>query len=416
MNLPATVFWLCAGLVAYTFAVYPLLLALLARFRGRPVRRSESFTTTVSFVVAAHNEQGRIEARLRELASLLDASGLEGEVILVSDGSTDGTAEIARRFGPPVRVIEIGANVGKAAALSRGCAEARGEILAFADVRQRWMPEALRRLVANFADPAVGAVSGDLVIEAEPGITAGVGLYWRYEKAIRRLESRVHSVAGVTGAICAVRRTLFHPIPPGTILDDVYWPMRVVMRGFRVVHDESALAYDHLPARAQDEFRRKVRTLCGNYQLAARLPSLLLPWRNPICWQFDSHKLLRLVVPWALPALLVAPALLTGPVYRLAFGAQWVFYLAALAGSWRPIGRRFRLAATATSFVVLNAAAAMALWVWIRGHASRSWSKVTYETPSPPQPLVDDLDAFPDNHLPAPGSESAASSSRVGRT
>ena len=183
---------------------------------------------------------------------------------------------------------------------------------------------------------------------------------------------------------CAVRRELFHPIPPGTILDDVYWPMWVVMRGFRVVHDESALAYDRLPARAQDEFRRKVRTLCGNYQLVARLPSLLLPWRNPICWQFVSHKLLRLLLPWALLTLLVTSALLNEPVYRLAFGAQCLCYLLALAGSWNPIGRRSRLAAAAASFVVLNAAAAMALWVWVRGRASRSWSKVTYEAPPPP--------------------------------
>ena len=379
MSLSVIVFWLCAGLVAYTFLIYPALLMLRARVRVRPVRRSESFTATVSFVVAARDEQDRIEARLRELASLLAASGPGGEILLVSDGSTDDTAAIARRVGPPVRVIELSANVGKAAALNRGCAEASGDILAFADVRQRWAPDALRRLVANFADPVIGAVSGDLIIEAEPGVTAGVGLYWRYEKAIRRLESRVHSMAGVTGAVCAVRRELFRPIPPGTILDDVYWPMRVVMRGFRVVHDESALAFDRLPPRAQDEFRRKVRTLCGNYQLVARLPSLLLPWRNPICWQFVSHKLLRLVVPWCLLALLVTSALLKGPFYRLALGAQCLFYLAALAGCWKPIGRRSRLAAAVASFVVLNTAAAAALWVWMRGRASRSWSKVTYE-------------------------------------
>ena len=203
---------------------------------------------------------------------------------------------------------------------------------------------------------------------------------------MRRLESRIHSTAGVTGAICAVRRALFCPIPPGTILDDVYWPLRVVMQGFRVIHDESAVAYDHLPAQAQDEFRRKVRTLSGNYQLMARLPAALWPGRNPIWWQFLSHKILRLTVPWALVALLVSAGLLAQPIYRAACALQLVFYLIALAGLWPPIGGRSRVAAAAASFVVLNAAAAMAFWVWILGRASRSWSKVIYEAPRPVSP------------------------------
>lgn len=379
-------FWFSAALLFYTFVLYPLLLMLLVQRWEWPVLRSESFVPTVSLVVAAHNEQDRIEARLQDLTAQLATAGLKGDVILVSDGSTDGTAEVARRFGAPVRLIELATNVGKAEALNRGHAVAEGEILAFADVRQRWAPDALQHLVANFADPTIGAVSGDLVIEAEPGVTAGVGLYWRYEKAIRRLESRVHSMAGVSGSICAVRRRLFQPIPPGTILDDVYWPSRVVMQGFRVVHDESALAYDRLPTRAHDEFRRKVRTLCGNYQLMARLPSLLLPWRNPICWQFLSHKVLRLLTPWSLLVLLVTSAILPGPVYRLVFGVQCLFYLLALAGAWKPIGQRSQAATAAASFVVLNAAAAMAFCVWVLGRASRTWNKVVYEPPPPSLP------------------------------
>src|SRR5205085_1989176 len=149
------------------------------------------------------------------------------------------------------------------------------------------------------------AVSGDLVVIAGPGAVAGVELYWKLEKWLRRQESRVGAQVGVTGAICAVRRELFTPVPPGTILDDVYWPLGVVMRGYRVVHDSRALAYDRLPERVRDEFRRKVRTLAGNFQLAARLPAALLPWRNPIWGQFLSHKLARLVVPWALPVVLL---------------------------------------------------------------------------------------------------------------
>ena len=163
---------------------------LFAQQRRWQTRRSASFVPTVSLIVAAHDEQERIEVRLEDLTAQLAGAGLEGEVILVSDGSTDDTAAITRHFGVPVRLIELATNVGKAEALNQGCAAASGQILAFADVRQRWAPDALERLVANFADPTIGAVSGDLVIEAEPGIVAGVGLYWRYEKAVRRLESR----------------------------------------------------------------------------------------------------------------------------------------------------------------------------------------------------------------------------------
>ena len=140
MNTYCVIFWSSAVLVVYTCAVYPLLLALLARFRGRPVRRGGSFAAPVSIVVAAHNEEDRIEPRLRELSAQLAASDLDGEVILVSDGSTDRTAAIAAALGAPVRLVELETNVGKAAALNQGCTVAQGQILVFADVRQRWAP------------------------------------------------------------------------------------------------------------------------------------------------------------------------------------------------------------------------------------------------------------------------------------
>src|SRR5262249_38596966 len=196
--------------------------------------------------------------------------------------------------------MNLADNVGKASALSRGCAAARHEIILFADARQTWAPDSLKLLLQNFTDPDVGAVSGNLVVETSPGVMAGVGLYWRYEKWLRRQESSVHSTIGVTGAISAVRRSLFPPIPPRTLLDEVYSPLAVFIRGYRVVHGGGAIAYDRLPDRPGDEFRRKVRTLAGNYQLLMRLPTALMPWRNPIWLQFVSHKLCRLLVPWSL--------------------------------------------------------------------------------------------------------------------
>ena len=374
-------FWLCAALVAYTYVLYPALLIFATKVMPRPVNRG-SFKGSLAIIVSAHNEQFRIASRRDELLSLLRNTGLPGELIIVSDGSTDQTASIARgNSGEPLRVIDLKENVGKAQALNQAAASATADILIFADVRQRWAADAINKMLENFADPAIGGVSGDLQLESPDGGNAGVGVYWRYEKAIRKLESRLHSCVGATGAICAVRRELFRPIPPRTILDDVYWPVQVVLQGRRVIHDDRALAFDCLPEKSRDEFRRKVRTLSGNFQLVMRLPRLLFPWSNPIWFQFLSHKLLRLAVPWSLLLMLILSALLPAPLYRIFFFAQLAGYLFALIGANRNIASRLRLASAASSFVVLNTAAWVAFWVWITGRSAGSWNKTLYTQP-----------------------------------
>lgn len=382
-------FWLSAAVIGYVYILYPLLLAVLARLRRSGLRSSNPCPRSVSVIVAAHNEEAAIGKRLDELTALIRESGVDGEVIVVSDGSTDTTALVARRHTQgPVHVLELPTRGGKAAALSAGAAIATHEILVLSDTRQSWAPGALKLLLENFRDPAVGAVSGDLVVERAPGVLAGVGLYWRYEKWLRKLESQVFSTVGVTGAISAVRRELFPPIPSGTILDDVYWPLRVAMQGFRVVHDARACAYDRLPERAWDEFLRKIRTLSGNYQLLTRLPTALLPWRNPVWFQFVSHKLLRLVVPWALLLMLGTASLLPGPWYRLAFGAQVTFHTLGVLGLWHVSKTRLRLASAAGSFLILNAAAWLAFWVWVSGRSGTSWRKISYRTAPANAPVV----------------------------
>ena len=386
-------FWSCAACVLYTYVLYPLVLAVLARVRPRPIRLDGLPIGSVSVVLAAHNEESRIRARIREFVKLVAARPAGGEVIVVSDGSTDRTIAEAQAAASeagsatggriPVRVLVQEHRLGKAMALNQAHAAARHPLLVFADARQTWAPDAIERITENFADPTVGAVSGDLVVESTPGVIAGFGLYWRFEKWLRRTESRFDSLVSVTGSICAVRRELFRPIPEGTILDDVYWPLQVAMGGHRVIHDERAHAYDRLPVRARDEFRRKVRTLCGNFQLLTRLPSALLPWRNPIRWQFFSHRLLRLLVPWALIGLAASVVVLEGPVYRIAFWVQTVFYLLAVAGMSKAIATRSSVASAAAALLILNTAAWIAFWVWISGRAYRSWGKFAYGTAPP---------------------------------
>ena len=397
MTMLEIVFWLSAACVVYTYIGYPLLLALMARLRPQGTTRvGQPPDMPVSVVLAAHNEESRIGARIRELVEHVAAHPAAGEVIVVSDGSTDRTVEMAWDAAAEaetvaggrvsVRVLVREPNLGKAMALNEAYAVACHPLLIFADARQTWADDAIERLVAAFADPAVGAVSGDLVLESAPGVMAGVGLYWRFEKWLRRTESRFDSMVSVSGCISAVRRELFPALPAGTILDDVYWPLAVAMGGHRVVHEEPAKAFDRSPEKTRDEFRRKVRTLAGNFQLMTRLPAALLPWRNRLWWQFVSHRALRLVVPWALLAVLIVAATLPGSLYRIAFWSQAGFYLVGLAGCWPVVAVRSRLASGIASFLVLNAAAWVGFWVWSCGRSAHCWARVAYQVPVPVPP------------------------------
>jgi cellulose synthase/poly-beta-1,6-N-acetylglucosamine synthase-like glycosyltransferase len=380
MDIVELAFWVALACVVYTYAGYPLLVTLWARLGGRPTRRAGRVSHTVSIIVAAYNEEETLADRLDELTALIKSAELDGEIIVVSDGSTDLTAQVAEQHGGGlVRVYTLSKRVGKAAALSFGAQRATGEILVFADTRQKWKADALERLLENFADESVGAVSGDLVVHGVTDFTKGLGLYWSYEKLLRRMESQVHSTVGVTGAISAVRHELFAEIPCNILLDDVYWPLQVIMQGKRVIHDKDAIAFDQLPERPWDEFRRKVRTLSGNFQLLRRLPKALVPGINPVWFQFVSHKVFRLAVPWALLVMLATSAFLPGAFYQLAFWGQIAFYGLCLLGLVRVRGKRLPMLASLSSFVVLNAAAWLAFWVYLSGHANRSWGKVAYQ-------------------------------------
>jgi len=195
----------------------------------------------------------------------------------------------------------------------------------------------------------------------------GMGLYWRMEKTIRELESASGSVVGATGALYAVRRELLEAVPEGTILDDVYIPMQVVRKGKRVLFDARARAWDSPDLGADREFSRKVRTLSGNYQLVQLAP-WLLSRGNPIRFEFVSHKLLRLAVPFALAAVLVASIFLSGPIYRSALALQILFYgLSLLAGLRLSRGPLARMSDAALTFVLLNGAAAVAFVNFVTG-------------------------------------------------
>lgn len=371
-------FWLSLACVGYTYVGYPLILVLAARWRCRPVRHADVPAPTVSILIAAYNEEINIGRRVREFLRALDDWPSAGEILIVSDGSTDRTADLVRQHSDPrLRLIALTENRGKAHALSLAADHARHEVLVLADARQRWDAASLERLVQPLSDPEVGAVSGELVMESAAGVLEGVGLYWRLEKRMRVWESQWHSTVGVTGCIAAVRRTLFRPIPTGTVLDDVYWPLRVVMEGRRVVFSRDARAYDRSTAEVSGEFRRKVRTLSGNLQLITLLPGAFLPWRNPVWFQLVSHKLARLLAPWALIGLLATSIALDDWPSRTLLALQAAAYSLALIGLISG-STRLRIPTTAAAFLVLNAAATVALWVWLTGRVTTVWRKQRY--------------------------------------
>lgn len=372
-----TVFWASIAFVLYVYAGYPALLAvssrMTARARGRSAmpgrqgddagRRLTPVLPGVSIVIAVRNEARRLPGRIDNLLAS-DYPQERLQIIVASDGSTDDPVAALAPYGQRVTLLQLPPS-GKAAALNAAVMHATNPILVFADARQRFAPDAIRKLVAAFTDPRIGAVSGELVLDCEDAnskardestIGDGVGAYWKYEKWLRHREALIDSTVGVTGAIYGMRRWLWQPLPADAILDDVLGPMRLVQRGYRVIFEPSARAFDRASGDAPSEMRRKVRTLAGNFQLLRFEPRFIVPGRNPIWVQFVSHKIGRLFVPYALIALLVSSALLVtrSPLYTAAFVAQLTFYGLALYGA--VLDRRARLTPASAAEVVREAA------------------------------------------------------------
>lgn len=357
----AAVFWTSGFLLFFAFAGYPALIAFLAAVRPRPPARSASFRPRVSILLAARDEAHRLVARARNLLRS-DYPPESLEVIIVSDGSSDRPADALAQLDPEerarVRLIERPVPEGKPACLNAAAASASGEVFVFADARQEFACDAIARLVDVLADPAFVAASGSLSIGTAVSATGrGVDAYWRLEKFLRAREALFDSCIGCTGAIYAMRRDAWHPLPHDTVLDDVVAPMLAAEGGGRVWFEPAARAFDPQPLEPARERNRKARTLAGNYQMLFRYPRWILPWKCRLWWMVLSHKILRLFGPFLLLALLVSNAALVWEMpYKVFFAAQMAFYTAAAAGARIPAG-----------FAFLNLTALSGLWLWLRG-------------------------------------------------
>lgn len=365
-------FWAAATFISYTYFGYLGWLWLRVHLHSKPVLRAP-IEPHISIVMVVRNEENVLNKKLQNLLEL-DYPRELCQIVVASDGSTDRTDEILRDYADDsrVQIVIRQPQAGKAERLNDALALTSGEVIVFTDARQKIEPGAVRSLLESFADPEVGCVSGELMLgDPDTGeIACGMGLYWRIEKQIRELEAAIGSVVGATGALYAVRRDLIAPVPPGTLLDDVYVPLEIARQGKRVMFEPRARAWDVADQGIKREFWRKVRTLSGNYQLLQLSPWLLTS-RNPLRFEFISHKLMRLFAPIALIAALISCALLPGAFYRVALVLQVVFYaLAVLATAGFRLGPLTRVSDAAQTFVLLNAAALVALANFVRGRKS----------------------------------------------
>jgi len=376
-------FWASIGLVAYVFVGYPAALAVWSALRPRRWRQ-EACEPTISIVISAYNEAGSILEKIRDLLSL-DYPGDRVEILVGSDGSNDGTAEkLLTVSDERVRVFIFPQRQGKPSVLNTLVPKTVGEIVVLSDVRQKFQPGVLRAFARSFADPEVGAVSGEVILTTEGGtvVSEGSGFYWRYETFIRSRECMIDSTIGTTGPIYAIRKTLYESIPADTIVDDILIPQRIARRGYRVIIEPEARAFDSAYSTAGQEFTRKVRTLAGNFQLFARERWLFNPFRNRLWWQTMSHKALRLLVAPLQIVLVVSNLLLlnTLPLYKITMLGQMLFYAGAIVGCVLPRNWKKPFVITFPFFFcLLSAATVLAFVRSITGRQPVTWQKATLE-------------------------------------
>lgn len=391
MSRPAAaIFWGSLGVLAYTYMGFPLLTALRARLAPRRVVRDEAHRPRVSLIVAAHNEAGVIGEKLANCARL-DYPAHLVEVVVASDGSDDGTAELAAAHGGPrVRVLALPRG-GKNRTLNAAVAASQGEILVFSDADSALEPAALRHLVAPFADPEVGGVAGDYRYR-RGGRVGGERAYWSFDRALKGWQSAAGSVTSATGQLYAIRCGLFRPLPDG-VTDDFFVSVQVPLAGRRLVFEPGAVASGPQAASAGAEFRRKVRVATAGLRGVWAARAGLDPRTHGLfALQLGSHKLLRRLAVLPLLALSVCAPLLWGRglVYRLAAAGLWALHGLGLLGFLlrRTALGRLPLLSLPFFFELVNGAVLIALLGLLRGERHDTWTPERSDE-APAGPLFD---------------------------
>lgn len=383
----AIVFWACIGLVGYAYAGYPLIVWACSRWFGRhaePPAEDED-VPFVTLLIAAHNEAEVIEDTLRA-ALALDYPVGRLEIVIASDGSTDATAAIVRRYEKQgVRLLHFPWRRGKASVLNDAFARLTSDLVVLSDANTQIDSRAVRQMVRWFRDSRIGVVCGKLVLTDPVGGKNVDGVYWKYETFLKRCEGKLGALAGTNGGLYMIRRELFEPLPAGTLIDDFLVPLRARIRtGCAVVYDTTAVAREETPPDIRDEFRRRCRIGAGGFQSLVPLAPLMNPKAGWVSFSFLSHKVLRWFGPFFLIGALLGNALLVGkPFYAWMLAAQGAFYLLAALGAWLPARPRpLKVVRLATMFVSMNAALFVGFCRWLRNGQAAAWQR-TVRMPRP---------------------------------
>jgi cellulose synthase/poly-beta-1,6-N-acetylglucosamine synthase-like glycosyltransferase len=373
------VFWLAAFLLFYVYAGYPLLLALIGLFVRRP-QTEAGYTPRISVLIAAYNEEEAIERKIQQTLAL-EYPHEKLEVLVLSDCSTDRTEEIVKAFPDSrVRLVRMPDRRGKTFAQNVGVKEATGEVIIFSDATAIYHVKALLYLACNYQDASVGAVSGRYQY-FDPGEQSPTGLgsvaFWNYENLIKKLQSSISTITGCCGCIYSVRKEVYTELP-ADIISDLVQPLQAIRKGYRVVFEDRALAYEETTQSTSEEFSMRVRVVTRAMRGLLSVSDLLKPWK--FAWpafQLWSHKIMRWMVPLFLIAILAANlALIDFRFYRFTLAVQLFFYAAALLNMLLPLHRQWKPLGIPLFFCTLNAAALVSMLEICRGRKYVTWQTV----------------------------------------
>lgn len=379
-------FWAALALVLYTYVGYALVVGIWARLvRRRALPAASSFEPPVTLVVPAYNEADILADKVRNCQAL-DYPTDKLRLLFITDGSNDHSGQVLAAF-PEVQHLHQPARAGKSMAENRAIRYVTTPYVIFTDCNTQLNPEAVRNLVRHYADPAVGAVSGEKRVLRDGSTSgAGEGLYWQYESFLKRCDSDIHSLMGAAGELVSFRTSLFRPLEADTILDDFVQSMRIVADGHRVVYEPQAYAMEPPSFSLKEEMKRKVRICAGGWQAMARLLPLLNPLKRPVVtFLYVSHRVLR----WSLTPLLLALllplnlqlALAVGGIYSVLLGLQVLFYGAAALGWWQAArGRNAGPLLVPLYFTMMNVAVFQGAGRFLRNAQPAAWDKAQRAT------------------------------------
>lgn len=378
------VFWISCLLVFYNYAGYAIIIFLWNRIRKRnDTAAPDDYFPTVSFIVAAYNEEDCIERKILNSLEQVYPTG-KIEFIFITDGSTDGTPQIIRRYGS-VKLLHSGARNGKTAALNRAVQNAEGEILIFSDANTILNRDACLQIAKHYFEKKVGGVAGEKKVLSTNDVkeaTNSEGFYWKYESFLKRIDSEFHTVVGAAGELFSVRKILYEPVPAKVILDDFIISMRIAEQGFRIIYEPRAFAMELPSFSIQDEKKRKVRIAAGGFQSIAMLPEALYFWKHlKLSFLYISHRVLR----WTLSPVCLVLALISSLVlavfggyvfYQICFTAQILFYASALFYQISPaLSRKVAFIKLSYYFTFMNVSVFQGFFKFIQNKQSAAWDK-----------------------------------------